>query len=316
VTHPLLELLAKGHTAQRAEHDAGDAKKLGHFRGGSVGVVDTDGKVYGKCPRLSYLRSIGYQPPITPESKYDMFSAGISNEDIVVKLLRDSGTPLTVRHGDTGLELEYKLADGTLVSSRPDLVLTSGDKTVAGIETKLVCSIWTALGVHYDLKPKSDHLIQAAHYSMQLGKPTFWLLYSNRCDWHLSTAPKFLTDKFGAGVYDVEYRADGKPLKIGPFNRVYDLTWDSKGFLCYQTDGLDEPVKTKIDTAAVQRYYESVAAIRDTGVLGPRPHNKSVDGSKGYSACDYCDLKPLCDNHETNFPVWKDMVINQIGEKK
>jgi hypothetical protein len=213
----ILTALDRGHTAKQLTKAKADAEKLGHMRGGSVGVKLPEGTIIGKCARLSMLRSIGLSVPITPRNKLDMFEAGFANEDIVVELLRAGGLSVVP---EAELGYSYTLPSGVPVSCRPDAAIadTSG-KLVAGLEFKLTASMWTAIAVHFDLRPKSDHLIQAGHYALHLGVPMF-LVYSNRSEFHLSTAPYWLQNKFGPGVYDVEFKAN-KPLKILPFNRVY-----------------------------------------------------------------------------------------------
>ncbi len=186
-----------------------------------------------------------------------------------------------------------------------------------GVELKGIFSMWSAIGVHFDLKPKSDNLIQAAHYSWALGKLPWWLIYSSRGEFHVSTAPRWLQDKFKPGpVYDVEYRDDGAPLKITPFNRVYDLTWNKDGHLYYQTDGLDTPVKTAITGEGIKAFYESLTEQRRDGTLGPRPTAKAVDGTKSYLACDYCLLKDTCDTYEKAPDEWRDRVQERVAELK
>lgn len=306
-----LDAVKAGHAAKAEEHALAEVAKRGSFRGGSVGLLTEDGDLYGKCPRVAYLRSIGLEEPVDDNTR-EAFEAGYANETICLDLL---GRGLARQHPDlevvTGetIATSYKLPDGTTVSCRPDAMVRVRETgaPVAGYEFKLAVSMWTAVAVHFDRRPRSDHLTQAAHYSLQHGNVPFVLWYSCRSEFHLSTAPKWLTSKFPPGVYDVEYKDDGvTPLKIRPFNRMYDLTWTPDGRLQYWTDGLDTPVPTEITADSIERYYQRVAEIRDTLQLGPRPGDRAVDGSKSYLPCTYCDLKPTCDAHEKNGAVWLD----------
>jgi hypothetical protein len=189
------------------------------------------------------------------------------------------------------------------------VVLADADgKPLHGLELKLVSSFWTARGVHYDLQPKSDHLIQSALYSWLLRQGDtplpYTLLYSSRVQWHLSTAPKWLQQKFKPGCYDVEFKEDGSPFKVLPFNRAYTLTW-VKDRLHYHTDGLKAPVATAIDMPSIWRYYHAVSQLGPGKALPPRPTPLGVDGSKSYNPCDYCPLAPVCDQH-TDYQTWHD----------
>ena len=306
-----LDWIGQGHAAKAAEHAVKEAAKLGHFRGGSAGLLTEDGTLYGKCPRVAYLRSQGLEEPVDDNTR-EVFEAGYANEVIVLDLLRRGAAAhdpdLEVADGD-GIALTYQLPDGTPVSCRPDALVRVREtgQPVAGFEFKMAASLWSWTAVHYDRRPRSDHLIQAGHYSLRAGGAPFVLLYSCRAEFHLSTAPKWLQSKFPPGVYDVEYKDDGAtPLKLRPANRAYELTWRADGRLQYWTDGLDAPVPTEVTADAIERYYLRVAEIRDTLQLGPRPSGMAVDGSKSFMPCDYCDLKPVCDAHEATGATWLD----------
>lgn len=296
MTHWLDELLDAGRAAERAERQGGEAQKLGTMRGGNTGAL-VNGKYYGKCARLSWLRSVGLELPIEPNT-YEMFDAGYANEDIVARLLTASGTAF---QQEEECPIEWVLPNGTKVQGRPD-VLVHQDGKSTGIELKLVSSIWTAKGVHYDLRPKSDHLLQAAHYAYQLGVP-YTLTYISRCYWHLSTAPSWLRDKFRGDVYDVDYREDGEPLRIRPFRRHYDLEWRDD-VLWYQTEGT-EWRKTRLTWQAVVDYYTIASQLGEATELPAPPCGVSIDGSKSYKACDYCDLADVCKEHK-DAAAWRD----------
>lgn len=310
----ILKLLQQGHEAQQAAHKVAEAAKLGTLRGGSAGIVSLDGDWYGKCGRLAHLRQQGVELDIE-NNRLDMFAAGEANELVVANLLRATLGAARVLHGATGPSLTVTVPGAaTPLGARPDIVLCDDvGRHERGLELKLVSSIWTAKGVHFERQPKSDHLVQAGLYSLLLGRLPFTLLYSSRCDWHLSTAPRWLQDKFPPGTYDVEFK-DGRPFKILPFNREYELTWSTTGKLTYYTSGLVQSVETMLDEAALWRYYQGVDSIKSTRTLCPRPVARSVDGSKSYSACDYCSLKPVCDTHEKDYSTWMDHVQVAIAQ--
>jgi hypothetical protein len=301
----ILAALARGHAAKQAAHDAKEAARLGTLSGGgSAGAVLADGKWYGKCGRLAVLRMRGYQEPKTQDT-LDMFEHGFANEATVGALLGLAGVEFTGDH-----EVLGRLADGRPMSSHLDMGLTAAGKVVEVVECKSINSIWTARSVHYELKPKSDNLIQLGSYMMDTGAPGV-LLYSSRVYWHLSTCPPWLKAQFAGGdVHDVQYDANtGDPFRILPFNRAYDCWFNDAGFLCYQTAG-GEMTSTKLNAVAIRKYRDAVSKAERESVLLPRPAHKSVDGSKGYNPCDYCALKSAaCDPHEgAGFNTWLDHV--------
>jgi hypothetical protein len=308
----ILEALSAGHAAKQREHADKEQARLGTLSGGgSAGAVLTDGTFVGKCPRLAMLRAEGVSET-HGEDSLSMFEGGAANEVIIADLLERGGLSLK-----RDVELEYALPDGRKVSSHLDFVVYDADGLPSYvIETKSVCSFWTARGVHYELSPKSDHLIQLGHYISQLGTPGV-LLYSSRVDWHLSTAPRWLTSKFEPGAYDVEFKEDGTPLKVRPFDRSYDVWFDATGTLHYMTSGLAKPVKTKLTKASITTYYAAVSrALRDR-TLPPRPTDKHVDGSKSYLPCSYCPLAATCAAHEDkDYATWKDYAVKAFAENQ
>lgn len=303
--HQFLQYLRQGHAATQAAKQAEEVNKIGVLRGGNAGIV-VQGKWYGKCGRVSALRALGLDLPPDSINTLDQFEYGFANEDIIAKLLTNAGVKFK-REDDT--PVAWTTTNGVQVTGRPDIVLQGPDGTNSTVvELKSVVSIWSAIGKHYDLRPDSTNLIQTAHYSWQLGNIPGALVYSNRGQFHLSTAPKWLQAKFGPGVYDVEYKSDKptEPMKLLPFNRVYDLTWrDNK--LYYHTDGMSKPEPTIITPQAIESYYTQVAGyIQGKAPLPPRPEPTSVDLSKSYKACQYCPLSDTCDQYEEQPDIWRD----------
>jgi hypothetical protein len=328
----LLELIKAGRAHESAEQATNEVAKAGTLRGGSVGAI-INGEHFGKCARLSALRARGLSIN-ADASRIPMFSAGRSNEDIITAELArvwEDGPILR----EEEIPINWQLPDGTPVSGRPDIVLCGGSASEPdprfGIEAKLVSSIWTAIAVNFDLRPRSEHLIQAAHYSWQLGFLPYSLYYSSRAEYHLSTAPKWLQDKFQPGTPDVEFKEDKRkskggatPFKITPFDRVYDLTWSghpdpAQRVLSYHTPGMDVPQQTTLTPAAIQAYYQHVSSLGSDGTAGPRPSAQSIDGSKSYNPCDYCELAGICDMYEDKFDVWLDasrLAIESLNKEK
>ncbi len=308
----VLAAITAGHRHKQAEHAAKEQGRLGTLSGGgSVGAILSDGTYVGTCPRIALLRAQGVAEVHTSDT-LDMFELGGANEVIVADLLSRSG--MTVKRD---VALDYVLKDGRKVSSHLDfMVYDAAGASALVIETKAVCSLWTAKSVAFDLEPKSGHLIQLAHYMVQAGTPGV-LLYSNRVDYHLSTAPRWLQTKFAPGTPNVEFKDDGTPMKIRPFNFTYDVFFGADGYLYYQCAGLDEAVKTKLTHAAITKFYDAVSKTLTVGALLPRPSDKHINGGKSYKPCQYCAIKDVCDRHEdSGYAAWRDHAERAMAEAK
>lgn len=306
--------LALGLVKRGLAHEAEEATKVGTLRGGTSGCI-ADGRFYGKCPRVAYLRYKGVQEPADQASQ-ELFEAGYASEPALLNRLE-----LGLEGGHTlapagSLDFQWKTPSGVTVSGRPDGgVLDPDGKLVYGLELKLAASMWTTFAVSYDKRPRSDHLIQAAHYSLQLGRVPFALVYSVRNEIHLSTAPKWLQEKFTKDTPFVECK-DGKPFKIRPHTTVYTCFWDAGGRWCYVTEGMDQPQPTVIDADGIVSYYEAVAALDHSPDLPARPTDKAVDGSKSFLPCAYCDFADLCDSHEhKGTRAWMDHVLTAYSKE-
>lgn len=305
------DLLEKALKLKSEEHDKASKLKLGLLRGGSAGLVLESGEILGKCPRVSHLRQVGVEEEKDANTKI-LFEGGYANEGVILSLLSSVLAP--DEELSSTEDIRFKLPSGLEVGLRADLLLKRGGQPQLGIELKNVSSLWTARDVHYDLIPKSEHLIQAGLYSLAYGKLPWRLLYSSYGQFHLSTAPKWLQEKFRPGAYDVEF-SDKSPLKILSFFREYELTWQGDN-LCYQTKGLDKPVLTDVCLDGFDKYFKTVDDVRSKGVLPERPTALGVDGSKSYNPCNYCSLKPACDSKEKDgYENWFDAVLATPGFK-
>lgn len=308
----VLQALSAGHAAKQAEHAVKEQARLGTLSGGgSVGAILADGSYVGTCPRIALLRAQGVSEVHTTDT-LDMFSHGESNEVIVAELLERSGMQIK-----RDVALEYTLKDGRKVSSHLDFVVydEAGNPSLV-IETKAVCSFWTARSIAFDLEPKSSHLIQLAHYMHQAGTPGV-LLYSSRVDWHLSVAPAWLQKRFTPGTPYTEFKDDGTPLKIRPFNVTYDVYFGADGFLYYHTEGLEQAVRTKLTAASITKFYDAVSKSLTVGEVLPRPSDKHISGSKAYKPCLYCKASAACDKYEgAGYQTWRDHAERAIAEDK
>ena len=311
--HAVVKAAHRHNQAERREKEA--AKEVKTLRGGDAGAV-IDGKMYGKCSRLAGLRYEGVDVPVDhPLNTLNQFEGGFANEDIIYEKLVKGGIDPAAILREEEIPVAWTTKAGLPVSGRPDICIMEGGKVKVLFELKSVVSLWTAKSVHYDLRPKSDNLIQAAHYSMAHDAEETLLVYSSYSQFHLSTAPKWLQAKFQPGTHDVDFKADGTPMKILAFDRVYRLTWGDDDVLSYWTEGLDAPQRTKLTKQSIRDYYEQLALELQEQTLGPRPSGLAVDGGKSFKACDYCALKPVCDQYEKEpRQVWKDHVLVEVDQ--
>lgn len=296
---------------QQDEHAKSEEDKRGTLRGGSAGVMDPDGNAAGTCHRRAHLRSIGIEIEDLPQDKLVMFSGGRANEVVLEELLEDylpedksKGQRKILKEEEIPTSWETK--NGTKVTGRPDIVLgyvTQGVfRPELGIEAKKSSSLWTARSVLFEGKPKTNHLIQAMHYSWQLGRQhgmdslPFSLVYVGYDNYAVPDwAGKFFP-KIGEPLSQyVSYNDNensknyGKPKAVLPFIKSYELTIE-EGIL--HVDG--EP--TVLDTGSLERFYEYVSEMPKTRDLGPMP--LTIDALTGeelrYSNCDYCPMQKTC----------------------
>ncbi len=177
------KLFEDGLASRIAESEVAEGDKQGTLRGGNSGIyIAESDTVAGSCHRIAHLRSLGIN--LDKQGMADrelMFSAGRMNEDGWFEALSRTWDGPILREEE--VSTYWETTNGTKVTGRPDLVLVdkNTEQPVVGIELKLVSSLWTARDVLFEGKPKFPHLVQAAHYSWQLGVP-FELWYTSRAD--------------------------------------------------------------------------------------------------------------------------------------
>lgn len=321
------ELLKKGHDILNAKHDELEKTKLGTYRGGNSGAK-LGNKIYGKCHRITLARTLGYAPDIATDRNI-MFAAGVTNEDSWNDVLVAAWDGVVLREEE--VPIKWMTTAGTPVTGRPDFVLAertmtipnpadpspfAGDvsvevvKPVLGLELKLVSSFWTMVSVLIGREPKSDHVIQAAHYSWQLGIP-FELWYTSRVDWAISGwTEKFFRgmDKLMSWVWNEPIIASGAkgPKKVFPFYIGYELEWDGD-LMYYRQVGTADWFATVVTKESIANYYNFIDEMRTTKTLGPRPESNKITGNAGtYDKCsaEYCPWSKICDKHEDNYDNW------------
>lgn len=296
----LRKLLALGDLARTADRDA----KLGVLRGGSSGCLTERGEVVGQCHRVHLLRSLGIEPPIDEQTRM-MFDNGFANEDIALALLKRSWDGKILCEEE--IPIAWETNNGTKVTGRPDIVLTTADETpVLGIELKQIVSIWTAYKVLCKDLPKIENVVQAAHYSLKLGVD-FDLAYISRSHFHLPSvdeAPWFHSKLGGLDCIEMK---DGTAFKILPFYKIFPLEWRDSTLYYESSKGW---VKTPITKDGIEDYYNAVAGMQDHDDLGPIPSTLQSDGSRGKRQCNYCDLADICSQDDITLQEFIDQSRN------
>lgn len=311
-------ILRAGHAALRAASKEKESTKKGTLRGGNSGAVVRGEGVVGKCHRITLARFLGHQA--AAEGSRDlMFDAGFKNEDSWYEVLKAAWKGVILREEE--VPVVWETSRGIKVTGRPDFVLCEpGEVTpeqpdppprkVLGLELKLVASLWTMFDVIVKRTPKTDHVIQAAHYKWKLGIP-YELWYTSRVDWPITgwLVKSFVRliwgdHIFGEDVFD--YNERGEPKKIYPFYAGFELDIRNE-VVYYRAVGSETWVETLITTQAIEDYYELIGTMAAEKTLGERPAGVNMDGSKmGYDKCSakYCPFSEICDRHEDNYDDW------------
>lgn len=309
-------LLKEGVAINEAAAKEEEKKKLGTLRAGTSGILLADGKSVGACPRKAWIRSKGHTLEDHSFATQLMFQAGHSNEEQWMDLLRAS-YPHKILQEDE-IPTKWTTSNGTAVTGRPDILLLDADnKPALVLELKLASSLWTVRDMLAG-KPKADHLIQAAHYSWQLGVPAE-LWYTSRANFAVTSKDTWMTKQFPKidepGAEFCTYNDKDEIKSVNSVTRGYRLEWNARGQLLvtaipFPSEDAHQQVFTNVTVDGIKKFYEEVSLIDTTQVLPKRPSNLHVDGSKmPYSACNYCPAKPACDNWEKKgFKEWEKAV--------
>lgn len=328
----ILDLFRTGQNTLKQKAKEEEATKKGILRGGNSGLLFEDGNHTGYCMSQTWLRLNGGDTKILESSSPNggrelMFEAGRVNEDAWHNTLIHSGWNGTILREEQ-IPVKWSTKNGTLVTGRPDMVLLDEQGTPkVGIELKLVSSIWTARTVLITRTPKLAHLIQAAHYSWQLGVP-FELWYTNRTDFEASSdfstkaypaygepGSELFTYRFYKIIADpstgefkksvineAKYNllrsnneeVEAKVGKYLPFVQGFKLSFDTKGRLWY-VDACNpdaEAQLTVVTKERIQGYYEKLSTLDKVPKepLTIKPNGKP----ENYKLSSYCSLGDDC----------------------
>lgn len=316
----LTQRMMEADSIKQAEHSAAEEKKRGTLRVGSTGIMSETGDIAGSCHRKAHARSLGLEYEEIDTSKRIMFDLGFATEDIVYNKLMATKAEDELILREEEIPITWNTTNGTVVTGRPDIVVCTADKKpVFGLEIKSVHSMWTSRDVLFGGEPKLENIAQAVHYMWKLGVPykimyvQFSQLGQSPASWALKLFPT-------AGDWQsdlIEYNENGNMKHIRQYRLVYDLRLDDKGRLEYSLEGQDKWTATIVTVQDIERYFEFVSKVGETGNLGPRPLTIDAQGKKkGYDLCSvqYCPLSATCDKHEKNYPDWV-AAVKQLAPK-
>lgn len=293
------ELLEKGQAAQDTAHAEQEVAKRGNLRGGSAGVVGTDGQIYGECHRVALARLVGADKE-HDANRSIMFDAGTASEDSWAAKLRAAGIEIA-REDEYPITWQVPGTD-RVVTGRPDILIGETEFFRAGtgivqakfvpkhgLELKGIYSASSAVRTEIEGVPDAKHLAQAAFYSMALNIP-YTLCYTNPS---VIEVPYWAQKKFGG------------PKKLQPFYRLFELRWNEQDQLEYKDEKGTDWVPTVYTKQGIAEYYQLVAEMEQKKELGPIPTGGFATGAPPpYNKCDYCPFKDACDNHGDSFDHW------------
>lgn len=329
--------LRRGRELAREKHKEGDTKKLGNLRAGNSGIMSHDGDIAGSCHRLAHLRQLGVEVEEPSDSKLIMFQMGIANEDVVYADLLHTAAPDEVILREEEIPIEWFTGNKTKVTGRPDMVVcrkipvaetepnarlvpTEREGLVTpvfGVEIKSVASIWTTREVLFNGEPKLENLVQAAHYSWQVGVP-FRLMYKQYSNQVApSWAQKFFPKQGMPLSEHIEYNDKGDVKNINPYEIVYELQFSDKGILEYRVEASNSKwIKTIVSKSDIENYYEFISKMPVTKDLGGRPLTLSPTGKeKSFDKCGYCALQTVCDKTEKKgYDKWLHAVRKELNK--
>jgi hypothetical protein len=281
--------------AERAEQEK---EKVGTLRGGSAGALVGE-HVLGICHRIALARFKGLQSPIE-DSTRSVFEAGETNEvNWTEKLTAAWKGKVT---GDKDYPLRYEVR-GVPVTGRPDVMLLDVDgQPVLGMELKNVESYKSAASLLYEDKPKTDNLIQAAHYSLKFGVP--WVLVYT---YNGISQPPYWAVK--------QYQLP-KGAEVKPFKKEFRLFWRD-GQLGYVKESGEE-VLTIVTAQSIDDFYELVLDVDKHKDLYLRHSSRTLTGEiQPFDQCNYCPAKAACDSYDehNDYDLWFDELARDWGIK-
>jgi hypothetical protein len=310
--------------------------ELGRLRGGNSGIYyPGEACAACHCPRKTILRSFFGVEEVIPESKQLVFSAGLDSESQIVQDL----TAWAQRNGYSMLAqneigTRWLTDKGVPVTGSPDFVLVDREarKPVMGIELKQMLSAYKVKDTLSEYAG-ADALIQAAHYSMQLGKIPWFLRYTSAVQHHNVNHIFGMQTVYGqkryehlfdwatsrAGSKDGKLKAGDKyPKSITGFSIMFELVWREVDAGCPNADwqvGLkfggispdggfkenmprEDVLWTAVTWNGIKGFYELCSD--PSGETWPSaPIMIDIAGNeKSFKLCSYCGFEQHCKKME------------------
>lgn len=315
----LLEAYQQGQDLLEKKRSEDNAAKSQDLRGGNSGcIVHHNGEthVLGACPRKTLLRLKGHDSPIDFATSI-MFAGGHGNEaNWLEKLGAFAAANNLIIKAESDYPLTWALPSGRIVSGSPDAVLldkdmAGGEFPILGIELKAVCALNTFKGTILNGEPKTDNVIQTAHYLNTLrkinGGANYKLVYTSYVNFPISGYyVKDFPRQGQPGSHLCEYNAKGEAKTARPAIAVYDVDITKDGAIDYRREEESAWTRTLLTVQGIKDFYAAVDTMEADADLGPRPNQITCTGGRApYSICNYCDLGPLCDAYEgAGFHTW------------
>lgn len=309
------DILAEGRRLKTSQDKTERAKEPQALRAGNSGILvstDKEDIVYGECARKAHLRYLQIEETASAMTQ-EIFDEGTSSEPIVNAIIQPGLDSLYPGHllmdGEFTVATTWQTSKGTPVTGRPDGVIVNKDNVpVAIIEHKKKISYYSMRNSSFMGMADNKHLVQAAHYSWQLGNIPAYIIYRSGSIWHWWAFDRKIRDEIQASPHQngIEYK-DSSPSKIMPHYSIYTLTWED-GIVYVEYEGKKQA--TLITADGIRNFYDATDGIREHKELGPRPSSKSliIGNKSGYSPCGLCAFKPVCDAHEHNYETWLDHI--------
>ncbi len=290
--------LQSGFAEKQRKSDEARVRNPGaDWRGGNSGCMTEDGIIIGASPRTTLLRHLGIEMTTTLDDDL-IFQAGILNEDHWTELLGLAKIPYKC---EEDIPIAWNLPNGESVGGRPDIVVGKvGAPEFTpdyGVELKLISSNGKmARHSHFgEANPMPYMVCQSAHYSWRMGIP--WVLaFTNRAH--------FTSFYFGAAKWQFQHRAmmwsekDNKPVNVGPFISMYDITWDGDNML------LDDQ-STIITASGIQRFYQYVSDCVRNKIIPGHGDNVDIFGRKEKKQSSHVLYDDFAEaNSDGNFDDW------------
>lgn len=285
-----IKIYDDGREVMQKEHKIKEATQLGVFRGGNTGAL-IGTSVIGACHRKVLARSLGINTPInTPSLGY--FDAGYSNE-VMWEEKYKKAWPHEIKF-ESECATKWTTSNGYDVTGSPDLMLFKDDKPVLGLELKALAASGSASTVYHSDKPKTENLLQTAHYSMEWKTP-FILVYT----YNGNTFVPYWDKK--------TYNVPKDKMKILPFKSEFHLGWED-GKLHYISNK-GKRVDTLVTEDSIRNFYELVGDMAAQKTLYDRPAQMEADGTRAkWDPCGLCEFRSACDNYEQDYDRWMDEV--------